>query len=183
MAWSCSCMRAPGATTTMRCCGDSAATKAGIFRLGQIFTTALKPLLDLFGARRDFTLILFTLDESTYSREFGTTGGTLPLPAAGTGVVVPRRTGRHAALPAAARPRRPDFTIPRDSTTTRAHFSQFRHATLGNEIYPPSSRDDLPGEPPDVPARSEWALSRLPVVAVPEFRKMRGGVVVNPAVL
>jgi glucuronate isomerase len=42
------------------------------------FTAALKPLLDLFGARRDFTLILFTLDESTYSRELAPLAGHYP---------------------------------------------------------------------------------------------------------
>jgi glucuronate isomerase len=42
------------------------------------FTAALKPLLDLFGMRRDFTLILFTLDESTYSRELAPLAGLYP---------------------------------------------------------------------------------------------------------
>jgi glucuronate isomerase len=42
------------------------------------FTAALKPLLNLFGARRDFTLILFTLDESTYSRELAPLAGHYP---------------------------------------------------------------------------------------------------------
>jgi glucuronate isomerase len=42
------------------------------------FTAALKPLLDLFGGRRDFTLILFTLDESTYSRELAPLAGHYP---------------------------------------------------------------------------------------------------------
>jgi glucuronate isomerase len=39
------------------------------------FTAALKPLLDLFGMQRAFTLILFTLDESTYSRELAPLAG------------------------------------------------------------------------------------------------------------
>jgi len=42
------------------------------------FTAALKPLLDLFGNRSDFTLILFTLDESTYSRELAPLAGHYP---------------------------------------------------------------------------------------------------------
>jgi glucuronate isomerase len=42
------------------------------------FTAALKPLLDRFGMRRDFTLILFTLDESTYSRELAPLAGHYP---------------------------------------------------------------------------------------------------------
>ena len=42
------------------------------------FVAALKPLLDRFGMRRDFTLILFTLDESTYSRELAPLAGHYP---------------------------------------------------------------------------------------------------------
>ena len=42
------------------------------------FTAALKPLLDLFGNRSDFTLILFTLDESTYARELAPLAGHYP---------------------------------------------------------------------------------------------------------
>lgn len=39
------------------------------------YVAALKPLLDRFGSARDFTLILFTLDESTYSRELAPLAG------------------------------------------------------------------------------------------------------------
>ena len=42
------------------------------------FVGALKPLLDRFGSRHDFTLILFTLDESTYSRELAPLAGHYP---------------------------------------------------------------------------------------------------------
>jgi glucuronate isomerase len=52
--------------------------KGGDFPTQTNFTAALKPLLDLFGARRDFTLILFTLDESTYSRELAPLAGHYP---------------------------------------------------------------------------------------------------------
>jgi glucuronate isomerase len=52
--------------------------KGGDFPTQTNFTSALKPLLDLFGARRDFTLILFTLDESTYSRELAPLAGHYP---------------------------------------------------------------------------------------------------------
>jgi glucuronate isomerase len=52
--------------------------KGGDFPVQTNFTAALKPLLDLFGARRDFTLILFTLDESTYSRELAPLAGHYP---------------------------------------------------------------------------------------------------------
>ena len=52
--------------------------KGGDFPTQTNFMAALKPLLDLFGARRDFTLILFTLDESTYSRELAPLAGHYP---------------------------------------------------------------------------------------------------------
>jgi glucuronate isomerase len=52
--------------------------RGGDFPTQTNFTAALKPLLDLFGARRDFTLILFTLDESTYSRELAPLAGHYP---------------------------------------------------------------------------------------------------------
>ena len=42
------------------------------------YVRALKPLLDKFGNRADFTLILFTLDESTYSRELAPLAGHYP---------------------------------------------------------------------------------------------------------
>jgi glucuronate isomerase len=42
------------------------------------YVHALKPLLDLFGNEPSFTLILFTLDESTYSRELAPLAGHYP---------------------------------------------------------------------------------------------------------
>ena len=42
------------------------------------YVHALKPLLDRFGNEPDFKLILFTLDESTYSRELGPMAGHYP---------------------------------------------------------------------------------------------------------
>ncbi len=42
------------------------------------YVHALKPLLDRFGNARDFTLILFTLDESTYARELAPLAGHYP---------------------------------------------------------------------------------------------------------
>jgi len=38
----------------------------------------LKPLLDRFGNERDFTLILFTLDETAYGRELAPLAGHYP---------------------------------------------------------------------------------------------------------
>ena len=42
------------------------------------YVQALKPLLDRFGNERDFTLILFTLDESAYARELAPLAGHYP---------------------------------------------------------------------------------------------------------
>jgi glucuronate isomerase len=42
------------------------------------YTAALKPLLDRFGMQSDFTLVVFTLDESTYSRELAPLAGHYP---------------------------------------------------------------------------------------------------------
>jgi glucuronate isomerase len=42
------------------------------------YVDALRPLLDLFGNERDLTIVLFTLDESTYSRELAPLAGHYP---------------------------------------------------------------------------------------------------------
>ena len=42
------------------------------------YVSALKPLLDEVGLRRDLTIILFTLDESSYSRELAPMAGVYP---------------------------------------------------------------------------------------------------------
>jgi len=42
------------------------------------YVHALKPLLDRFGNERELTVILFTLDETTYSRELATLAGHYP---------------------------------------------------------------------------------------------------------
>jgi len=42
------------------------------------YVDALRPLLDSFGNERDLTIILFTLDESTYSRELAPLAGHYP---------------------------------------------------------------------------------------------------------
>jgi glucuronate isomerase len=43
------------------------------------YVLALKPLLDRFGNERDLTLILFTLDETAYSRELAPLAGHYPI--------------------------------------------------------------------------------------------------------
>lgn len=42
------------------------------------FTRSLKPLLDAFGNRADLTIVLFNLDETTYSRELAPLAGHYP---------------------------------------------------------------------------------------------------------
>ncbi|MGA8940151.1 MAG: glucuronate isomerase [Acidobacteriaceae bacterium] len=42
------------------------------------YVSALRPLLDAFGNERDLSIILFTLDESTYSRELAPLAGHYP---------------------------------------------------------------------------------------------------------
>jgi len=42
------------------------------------YVEALRPLLDQFGNERELTIILFTLDESAYSRELGPLAGHYP---------------------------------------------------------------------------------------------------------
>ncbi|MDG4898067.1 glucuronate isomerase [Mesorhizobium sp. WSM4976] len=42
------------------------------------YVTALKPLLDCVGLERDLTIILFTLDESSYARELAPLAGVYP---------------------------------------------------------------------------------------------------------
>jgi len=42
------------------------------------YVSALKPLLDEYGLRKDLTIILFTLDETTYSRELAPMAGVYP---------------------------------------------------------------------------------------------------------
>ena len=42
------------------------------------YVAALKPLLDRFGNARDFTLVLFTLDETVYARELAPLAGHYP---------------------------------------------------------------------------------------------------------
>ncbi len=62
------------------------------------YVRALKPLLDRFGNDPTLRIILFTLDETSYSRELAPLAGTLSGPEARARLVVLRCTRRHAAL-------------------------------------------------------------------------------------
>ena len=48
------------------------------------YVHALKPLLDRFGNERDLTVVLFTLDETTYARELAPLAGHYPILKLGT---------------------------------------------------------------------------------------------------
>jgi glucuronate isomerase len=52
--------------------------KGDDFPVATDYVAGLKPLLDRFGNRADFTLILFTLDETTYSRELAPLASQYP---------------------------------------------------------------------------------------------------------
>ena len=55
------------------------------------YVHALRPLLDRFGNEKNLTIILFTLDETTYSRELAPLAGHYPCLRLGSAVVVPRQ--------------------------------------------------------------------------------------------
>ena len=63
------------------------------------YVFALKPLLDRFGNERDLTIILFTLDETAFSRELAPLAGHYPALKLGPALVVLRQPRGHAALP------------------------------------------------------------------------------------
>lgn len=52
------------------------------------WTRNLQPLLNAYGADKRLRLLLFTLDESSYSRELGAAGWPLPCLAAWAALVV-----------------------------------------------------------------------------------------------
>jgi glucuronate isomerase len=90
--------------------------------------SALKPLLDRFGNERDLTIILFTLDETAYSRELAPLAGHYPALRLGPGLVVLRLARRHAALPRAHHRDRRLLQHRSASTTTRGVlFDPARH--------------------------------------------------------
>ncbi len=55
------------------------------------FTRGLRPILEDFGRDPAFRLVLFTVDETTYSRELAPLAGGVSLGAAGSAMVVPRQ--------------------------------------------------------------------------------------------
>ncbi len=63
------------------------------------YVAGLKPLLDCVGLEPDLTVILFTLDESSYARELAPVGRGLSGAQARPCLVVPRQSRRHAPFP------------------------------------------------------------------------------------
>ena len=66
------------AITTRSCPSASARTRAPTFRSQTEYTRNLAPLLNAYGNDPRFTLLLFTLDESTYARELAPLAGHYP---------------------------------------------------------------------------------------------------------
>ena len=93
------------------------------------WTRNLRPLLNAYGNDPRFRLILFTLDESTYSRELAPLAGHYPAAAARPALVVLRQCQRHAPLLRRAWSKRPGCTTRPASTTTRAPLPRSRRAT------------------------------------------------------
>ena len=92
------------------------------------YVRALKPLLDRFGNERALTIILFTLDETAYSRELAPLAGHYPALAARAALVVFRFRRRHAPLPG------PDDG---DRRLRQHGRLQRRHARLSFDPGPP----------------------------------------------
>ena len=63
------------------------------------FTDALRPMLNRYGTHPNFQLVIFTVDETMFSREIAPLAGFYPSVFAGVPVVVPRRPGGDPPLP------------------------------------------------------------------------------------
>ena len=70
--------RLRSATTIRGSSRRSAGTRAADIPTPTDYVRALKPLLDRFGNERELTIILFTLDETAYSRELAPLAGHYP---------------------------------------------------------------------------------------------------------
>ena len=92
------------------------------------YVFALKPLLDRFGNERDLTIILFTLDETAYSRELAPLAGHYPALKLGPPWwFLDSPEGMRAT--ARRSPRQRASTTRSASTTTRARFCRSRRGT------------------------------------------------------
>ena len=78
MASCCRSTRGRGATIRRRCSRRYGADKGFDIPRATDYVAALKPLLDKVGLEKNLTIILFTLDETTYSRELAPLAGVYP---------------------------------------------------------------------------------------------------------
>lgn len=96
------------------------------------FVKGLKPLLDRFGNEASFRLILYTLDETAYSRELGPLAGLYP------SVWLGPPWWFHDSIEGSSgsgsrQPKQPDFTSTPGLSTIRARFFPFRLVMMWQE--------------------------------------------------
>ena len=94
------------------------------------YVSALQPLLDRFGMDPRLSIILFTLDETAYSRELAPLAGAYPTVKLGPAWWFFRQSGRDAALSRAGHRNGGGITTLPVSMTTRAPCRRFRHAMM-----------------------------------------------------
>ena len=93
------------------------------------FTDALRPMLNRYGTHPNFQLVIFTLDETVFSREIGPLAGFYPGVFAGVPwwfIDAPERRSAASAVQSQSRPASPR---PPASSTTPAPSAPFRLAT------------------------------------------------------
>ena len=78
MDWCSNSTPEPGGITTLRWPPVSARTWAPIFPKAADYVGSIKPLLDRFGNDTALTIVVYTLDETTYSRELAPLAGHYP---------------------------------------------------------------------------------------------------------
>ena len=172
-AWSCSCTPGCCATTphrTFRAFGR----RQGLRHPGRASSSPGRcaRCSSASASTRGFRLILFTIDETVYSRELAPLAGVYPAVKLGRAVVVPRLPGRHAALPRSSSPRRPGSTTRRGFVDdTRAFASIPARHDLARRIdagylaklvaeAPPGHRRGDGDRSSTSPARCRWPPTR-----------------------
>ena len=113
------------------------------------------------------SIIVFTLDESSYARELAPLAGHYPALKLGPRLVVPRQSRRHDAFPRADHRDRRVSTTPSVSTTTRAPSCPFRRATTWRAA---STAHSSRAWWPNIACREDEAATLAPQLAY-EFPK------------
>ena len=111
------------------------------------FTDALRPLLERFGTHPNLHLVLFTLDETVFSRELGAAGRLLSLGVRRCALVVPRRPRRGPPVPASGhRDRRllPYLRLHRRHPRLLLHPRPARHVPPPGQRLPRPARRRAP---------------------------------------